>query len=103
MAQRFSRSNVTLTAATAARLSDLLAAEGYTGRMIGKYLNIHPGALADVFMGDSSSVAAANGVPITTTIPFVREAGSPELAIDPGAIWLISATGGDIRVTFESF
>jgi hypothetical protein len=103
MAQRFSRSNLTLVAATPARLSDVLAAEGYAGRMIGKHLNIHPGALADLFVGDSSSVSAANGVPITTTLPYVREAGSPELAIDPGSIWLFSTGGGDIRVTFESF
>jgi len=103
MAQRFSSSQVTLAAATAARLSDLLAAEGYTGRMLGKYLQIHAGALADLFQGHSSSVSATNGVPIPVAAPYIREAGGPEVAIDPGSIWLFSTGGGDIRVIFESY
>jgi hypothetical protein len=103
MAQRFSSSQVTLTAATAHRLSDLLAAEGYTGRMLGKYLQIHSGALADLFQGDSSAVSATNGVPIPVAAPCIREAGSPELAVDPGSIWLFSTGGGDVRVIFEPF
>lgn len=103
MAQRFASADVTLTAATAHRLSDLMAAEGYTGRMIGKFLSIHAGALADLFQGHDSTVDAANGVPVPVAAPFVREAGDPGSAIDPGAIWLFSTTGGDIRIVFESF
>jgi hypothetical protein len=71
--------------------------------MLGKYLQIHAGALADLFQGHDSTVSATNGVPIPVAAPYTREAGGPELAIDPGSIWLFSSAGGDIRVVFEPF
>jgi hypothetical protein len=95
MAQAFNRSTLTLAAATAQRLSDLLAAEGYTGSMVGQFLELEDvNSLGDVYVGDSSSVSAANGRVLTI---FSRSA--PDV-VDPGAIWLISATGGDIACTF---
>lgn len=103
MAQGYAKSTLTLAAATAQRLSDLLAAEGYTGRMLGKFLRIHPGALTDVFRGTDNTVSATTGVPVTSTIPYQRESNSPQAVIDPGNIWLFSTAGGDVQVTFESF
>lgn len=92
----YNRSTLTLTAATAARLSDLLAAEGYAGSMVGAFLELEDvNSLSDVYIGDSSSVSAANGRLLTI---FTRTAPP---AVDPGRFWLISATGGDISCSFE--
>jgi len=104
MAQSFTN-KITLTAATATRLSTALAAAGYTGRMVGKFLQIDDGALTDLRRGDSSSVSATVGVPISGVNNgiFTRESSDPAGPVDPGAIWLYSAAGGDINVTFESF
>lgn len=96
---------ITLPAATATRLSTALAAAGYAGRMLGKFLMIDDLALTDLRRGDSSSVSATVGVPVSGVNNgiFQRESSSPEGSIDPGGIWLFSTTGGDIAVTFESF
>lgn len=104
MAQAFAN-KITLVAATATRLSAALAAAGYTGRMVGKFLEIDDLALADLRRGDSASVSATVGVPISgvNNGVFRREASDPSAAVDPGGLWLFSATGGDIAVTFESF
>lgn len=104
MAQTFAN-KITLTAAAATRLSTALAAAGYTGRMVGKFLEIDDLALTDLRRGDSSSVSATVGVPISGANNGIyrREATSPEGAVDPGALWLFSTTGGDIAVTFEAF
>lgn len=95
MAIGFDKSTVTLAPNTAARLSDLLVAEGYTGSMVGAFLEIDAGALTDVYHGGDSSVSSTTGRLLST---FVRTAPP---VIDPGGIWLKSATGGDIEVTFE--
>lgn len=97
MAIIFNRSTASIAAATATRLSDILAAEGYAGHMAGQFLEISPGALTDLFMGDSSSVSASNGRPVQT--PFNQQA-SPGRAVDPGGIWLFSTGGGDFELTF---
>lgn len=104
MAQAFAN-KITLAAATATRLSTALAAAGYAGRMVGKFLEIDDFALTDLRRGDSSSVSATVGVPISGVNGgiFRREAASLEGAVDPGGLWLFSASGGDIGVTFESF
>lgn len=104
MAQSFAN-KITLVAATATRLSTALAAAGYVGRMVGKFLEIDDFALADLRRGDSSSVSATVGVPISgvNSGVFRREASDPSAPVDPGAIWLFSTTGGDVGVTFESF
>lgn len=96
---------ITLVAATATRLSTALAAAGYTGRMLGKFLEIDDFALADLRRGDSSSVSATVGVPISGVNGgiFRRESQDPSAVVDPGAVWLFSAAGGDIGVTFESY
>lgn len=95
MAQSFDRQTLTLAAATAERLSDLLAAEGYTGSMVGQFLELEDvSSLGDVVHGDSSAVVLATGRPLTL---FSRSA--PE-TVDPGAIWLFSTGGGDIACTF---
>lgn len=98
MARGFAN-KITLVAATATRLSDALVAAGYTGRMIGKYLMIDDYALADLRRGDSSSVSATVGTPISGVDSgvYVRDTE----VIDPGGIWLFSTAGGDIGVTFE--
>lgn len=104
MAQIFTN-KITLAAATATRLSAALAAAGYTGRMVGKFLEIDDFALTDLRRGDSSSVSATVGVPISGVNNGIyrREASDPSAAVDSGAIWLFSTAGGDIGVTFESF
>jgi hypothetical protein len=91
---------ITLAAGTATRLSAALATAGFTGPMVGKFLEIDDYALADLRRGDSSSVSATVGTPISGVNGGVyrRETG----VIDPGAIWLFSTAGGDIGVTFES-
>lgn len=96
---------ITLVAATATRLSDALAAAGYTGSMIGSFLEIDDFALADLRRGDASDVSAAVGVPISGVNGGVyrRESGHQAAPVDPSRIWLFSTTGGDIGVTFESY
>lgn len=91
---------ITLVAATATRLSDALAAAGYTGHMAGGYLQIDDLALADLRRGDASDVSASVGVPISGVDGGVWQRNAPP-AIDPGSIWLFSTTGGDIAVVFD--
>lgn len=96
---------ITLPAATATRLSTALTAAGYTGRMIGSFLEIDDFALADLRRGDGSDVSATVGVPVSGVNGGVyrRESADPSAPIDPGRIWLFSTVGGDIGVTFESY
>jgi hypothetical protein len=105
MAQGYAKSTATIAPATATRLSAILAAEGYTGGMIGKYLQIQPGGLVTLSLGFDSSVTVANGIniPSLTSAMWERTAPSPELAIDPGMVWLISTAGGDFVLSFEPF
>lgn len=104
MAQIFA-DKITLVAATATRLSSALAAAGYTGRMLGKFLEIDDFALADLRRGDASDVSATVGVPISGVNGgvFRRDSNDPSAPVDPGALWLFSTAGGDIGVTFESY
>jgi hypothetical protein len=66
--------------------------------MIGKFLEIDDLALTDLRRGDSSSVSATVGVPISGVNGgiFRRDTGT----IDPASICLFSTAGGDIGVTF---
>lgn len=104
MARGFAN-KITLVAATATKLSDALAAAGYAGSMIGSFLEIDDLALADLRRGDSSSVSATVGTPISGVNGGIyrRESGHPSAPVDPGRIWLFSTTGGDIGVTFEPY
>lgn len=102
MAKSYMKATFTLTALTPLNLAAGLAAEGYTGGMIGKYLEIHPKALTDVFYGDNSDTTAATGIPIVAANPFVRDAGANNVAVDPSQFWLFSTGGGDISVHFEA-
>lgn len=104
MAKGFAN-KITLVAGAATRLSDALAAAGYTGSMAGSFLEIDDFALADLRRGDSSSVSATVGVPISGVNSglYRRESGHPGAPVDPSRIWLFSATGGDIGVTFEPY
>lgn len=104
MAQRFA-DKITLVAATATRLSTALAAAGYTGSMIGSFLEIDDFALADLRQGDASDVSATVGVPVSGVNGgiFRRESSSPQAPVDPSRIWLFSTAGGDIGVVFESY
>jgi hypothetical protein len=104
MAKGFAN-KITLTAATATRLSDALAAAGYADNMIGSFLQIDDLALTDLRRGDSSSVSATVGVPISGANSgiYTRESAHPAAPVDPSRIWLYSATGGDIGVTFEPY
>lgn len=96
MGAAFIRSTLTLTAATAARLSDLLATEGYLGSMVGSYLELEDvNSLGDVYYGDDNTVSSANGRLLT-----ILDRTAPP-AVDPSRIWLKSATGGDISCHFE--
>lgn len=105
MPKGFVSNIATLTAATAVRLSDLLVAEGYAGRMLGKFLEIDDQALTDLRYGDSSSLSGTTGRPISgiNNGILTRTASGPNGAIDPGSIWLFSTAGGEIGITFESF
>lgn len=96
---------ITLAAGTATRLSDALAAAGYAGSMVGSFLEIDDFALADLRRGDASDVSATTGTPISGVNAGVyrRESGHPGAPVDPSRIWLFSATGGDIGVTFEPY
>lgn len=95
---------ITLVAATATRLSTALAAAGYAGRMVGSFLEIDDLALADLRRGDDSDVSATVGTPISGVNGGIyRREASPGAVVDPARIWLFSATGGDIGVTFESY
>lgn len=100
MASRFAN-KITLAAGTATRLSTALAAAGYTGSMIGKFLQIDDLALADLRQGDSTSVSASVGVAISGVNGGIFNRTSPPF-IDPGGVWLFSTAGGDIAVIFES-
>lgn len=101
MPNRFESSTVTLAAATAQRLSDLLVAEGYTGSLVGKFYEIDPQTLADVYRGADATVNATNGRPMT--VPYSRTATSPQLPADVAGVFLYSTLGGDIGVTFEAY
>lgn len=103
MAKSYMKATFTLTALTALNLAAGLVTEGYTGNMIGKYLEIHPKALTDVFYGDAATVDAATGIPIVAANPLVRESPSNTASIDPSQYWLFSTGGGDISVHFEAF
>lgn len=94
----FGKSTVTLAAATAQRLSDLLVAEGYTGSMIGAFMELSPLALTDVYYGNDSTVSATTGRKMDD--PISRQ-GFFGRAVDPGSMWLFSTAGGDIEVSFE--
>lgn len=97
MARAFNRADVTIAAITATNLAAILAAEGFTGSMVGAFLEIDPGVIAgDLFMGDSASVDATIGRPLTA--PFSRSAPP---VVDPSRIWLYSVAGGEFAVTFE--
>lgn len=94
MAQAYSRNSATLAAATATRLSTLLAAEGYTGRMVGAFLEIIDD-IGDMVMADSATNISTTGRVVGS---FSRTAPP---AVDPSRIWLYSATGGNFTLTFE--
>lgn len=94
---------ITLTAATATRLSTALVAAGYTGSMIGKFLDFNSLALADLFHGSSSAVSAVTGRALGAGLSWRREAQSPRLCVDAASVWLFSTGGGALTVTFESF
>lgn len=97
----YDKSTMTLAAATAASLSSLLIVEGYTGSMIGKFMELEDvNSLGDVYHGDNSAVSASTGRILTL---FSRTSGSPQQAIDANGIWLFSTAGGDISCTFEPF
>lgn len=85
-------------------VATMLAAAGYTGSMVGKYMLIANNVgLQIIYRGDSSSVSAANGIAMdATTGLFEREADSPADAIDAGAIWLVrAAASGSVSITWE--
>jgi hypothetical protein len=65
--------------------------------MIGKFLEIDDLALTDLRRGDSSSVSATVGVPISGVNGgiFRRDTGTK----DPASNRLLSTAGGDICVT----
>jgi hypothetical protein len=94
---------ITLGAGTATRLSDALAAAGYAGSMVGAFLQIDDLALTDLRMGDSSSVSASVGVPISAVNGGIFQRTASGKAIDPGAIWLFSTAGGNIAVVFTPY
>lgn len=96
MSKAFNSSTATVPAATAISVAELLAAEGYTGSMVGIFLQIDKQALATLFMGHDSTVDAATGRAVTV---FTRT--SPP-AVDPSRIWLFSTAGGEIGLTFEA-
>jgi hypothetical protein len=104
MARGFTN-KITLAAATATRLSDALAAAGYTGNMIGSFLQIDDLALTDLRRGDSSSTSATVGTPISGVNGgiYTRQAAHQAAPVDPSRIWLFSATGGDCTITFEPY
>lgn len=95
MAKGFSSSKLTLAVATAQNLATLLAAEGYTGSMVGGYLSLDKQALTDVFYGHDGTVDATVGRALATL-----ERRAPPV-IDPSRIWLFSTAGGEIGCTFE--
>lgn len=96
MAVAYDTKTLTLAVATAQNLVAILLAEGYTGSMIGAFLELEDiNGLGDVFHGGSSAVSAANGSPLTL---YTRTAPP---AVDPARIWLFSTAGGDIRCIFE--
>lgn len=97
MGRGYNKGTATLTAATAISVAALLAAEGYGGSMVGAFLEIDPQGVGDLFMGDSSSVSAATGRAVASPFNLSSVQGR---AVDPGGIWLYSATGGDIGLTF---
>lgn len=97
MAKAFNRNSVTIAPATATNLAALLVAEGYTGHMAGKFLEIDASTLGDLLMADSATNIATQGRPVAV---FTRN-GYELAAVDPSLYWLYSATGGDFGVTFE--
>lgn len=95
---------ITLGAGVAIRLSTALASAGYAGPMVGSFLEIDDLALADLRRGDASDVSATVGVPISGVNGGIyRREASHGAVVDPSRVWLFSATGGDIGVTFESY
>lgn len=98
MAAGYDKTTLTLAAATAQRLSDLLAAEGYTNSMCGAFLELEDvNSLGDVYHGSSSTLDATNGRSLT--IYTRRKEG--DSVVDPSRIFLYSVGGGDIAATFE--
>lgn len=92
----YDKSTLTLAAATAQRLSDLLVAEGYSGSMLGAFLELEDvNSLGDVYHGSASTVSATTGRALTI---FTRSAPP---CVDPCSIWLFSTAGGDIACTFQ--
>lgn len=99
MGRGYGRSTATIAAATATSVASILASEGYTGSMVGAFLEIDPtGTLTDLYRGTDSTVSASTGVLLQG--PFNRIAIQGR-AVDPGGIWLFSTTGGDFNLTFE--
>lgn len=97
----YDKSTLTLAAATAQCLATLLIAEGYTGSMIGKFLELEDvNSLGDVYHGDNTSVGATTGRILTL---YSRTSGSPQQAVDANGVFLFSTAGGDISCTFEPF
>lgn len=94
---------ITVPAATASRLSTLMVAAGYTGNFIGAHLEVASQAVADLFHGPTSGVTSANGRALAAGATLLRQAQASRWCVDPSRIWLISATGGVIGVSFETF
>lgn len=91
---------ITLVAATATNLAAALVAAGYTGSMMGKFLEIDDLALTDLRRGDSASVSGSVGTLISGVNAgiFRREANGG--TVDAHGIWLFSTAGGAITVSF---
>lgn len=102
MAKTYARSTATVPVGTATSVAAILAAEGYTGSMIGKYLYIDSAALIDLYRGADGTVTDLTGILLVGGTPYIRR-GKQGLPVDPGSIWLYSATGGDIALSYESF
>lgn len=98
MPKGFSRSDVEIANDAPTRVSELLTLNGYAGSMVGAFLEIAAQNVADLVHGDSDNVGALNGRPIEDL--YTRTAPP---AVDPARIWLYSATGGTIGLTFESY
>lgn len=101
MAQGYAKATATITA-TPVSLDALLAAEGYTGSRLGKFLRIGNPSPGIIYRGTDSGLTTANGIPIGSGETWEVEAEGLNGLIDAANIWLRRSVGsGDFELTWE--
>lgn len=90
---------VTTVGGAAERLSTLMIAEGYTGSMLGNYLQIQGPAAATVYWGHDSTVDATGNAIAANAIQLLP---AQRGIVDPSLYWIFTAATQEVPISFQS-